>query len=159
MKGFTLIELMIVIAIIAILAVVLIPNIMRAREASRLTACKSNIRNLLNCLEMYSNDYNGNYPGGPDTQITNAGNPYDNTNNPVGAATFRANYVDKFVRCPKTKSTNYLIKIVTTNRCYIYCPSAPRGPNLEPKHVIGSGKGGPVLDSGSSFIDDIQTSN
>ncbi|MFN3995624.1 MAG: prepilin-type N-terminal cleavage/methylation domain-containing protein, partial [bacterium] len=38
-KGFTLIELMIVIAIIAILAAVLVPNFMRAREASRLTAC------------------------------------------------------------------------------------------------------------------------
>lgn len=69
-KGFTLIELMIVIAIIAILAAILIPNFIRARAQSQLAACESNLKNIATSLEMYSTDYNGNYPYGSTTADT-----------------------------------------------------------------------------------------
>lgn len=62
LKGFTLIELMIVIAIIAILAAILIPSFIHARDQSKLGACESNLRSLGTSTEMYANDYNGNYP-------------------------------------------------------------------------------------------------
>ena len=65
-KGFTLIELMIVIAIIAILAAILVPNFVRARAQGQLTACKSNLKNVGTALEMYAVDHNGRYP----TQLT-----------------------------------------------------------------------------------------
>lgn len=61
-SAFTLIELMIVIAIIAILASILVPNMVRARSRSQLTACQSNLRNIGNALEMYNVDYTGRYP-------------------------------------------------------------------------------------------------
>jgi len=61
-KGFTLIELMIVIAIIAILAAILVPNFIRARAQGQLTACKSNLKNIGTALEMYSTDNSGHYP-------------------------------------------------------------------------------------------------
>lgn len=60
--GFTLIELMIVIAIIAILAAVLVPNFIRARAMGQLTACKSNLKNLATSLEAYSVDNGARYP-------------------------------------------------------------------------------------------------
>lgn len=63
-KGFTLIELMIVIAIIAILAAILVPNFLRARAQSQLSACEANEKSLATALEMYSTDNNGNYPTG-----------------------------------------------------------------------------------------------
>lgn len=61
-KGFTLIELMIVIAIIAILAAILVPNFIRARAQGQLTACKSNLKNIGTALEMYATDNGGRYP-------------------------------------------------------------------------------------------------
>jgi len=61
-RGFTLIELMIVIAIISILASILVPNFLRARAQGQRTACQSNLRNVGVALEMYSIDWSARYP-------------------------------------------------------------------------------------------------
>ena len=63
-KGFTLIELMIVIAIIAILAAILVPNFLRARAQGQFTQCQANCKNIGTALEMYSTDSAGHYPTG-----------------------------------------------------------------------------------------------
>lgn len=62
-KGFTLIELMIVIAIIAILAAILVPNFIRARAQGQVTSCKANLKNIGTACEMYATDNGGRYPG------------------------------------------------------------------------------------------------
>ncbi|MFP4498522.1 MAG: prepilin-type N-terminal cleavage/methylation domain-containing protein [Vulcanimicrobiota bacterium] len=58
-KGFTLIELMIVIAIIAILASIIIPNISRARARAQLTTCMANQKSLITVLTMWVTDHPG----------------------------------------------------------------------------------------------------
>ncbi len=57
-RGFTLIELLIVVAIIAILAAILIPNFLRARAQSQMSATKGNEKNLATALESYFVDNN-----------------------------------------------------------------------------------------------------
>ena len=53
-SGFTLIELMVVIAIIGILAAILTPVLIRARFKTYHSACIQNERNLATSLELYS---------------------------------------------------------------------------------------------------------
>ncbi len=63
-RAFTLIELMIVIAIIAILAAILIPNFLHARAEAQTSACEGNEKQIATALEEYAVDNNGKYVGG-----------------------------------------------------------------------------------------------
>jgi prepilin-type N-terminal cleavage/methylation domain-containing protein len=67
-KGFTLIELMIVIAIIAILAAILIPNFLHARAEAQTSGCEGNEKQIATAMEEYAVDHNGTY--GPGGQVT-----------------------------------------------------------------------------------------
>ena len=60
-RAFTLIELMIVIAIIAILAAILIPNFIHARAESQTAACEGNEKQIATAMEEYAVDNNGSY--------------------------------------------------------------------------------------------------
>jgi len=58
--GFTLVEIMIVVAIIALLAAIAIPNVLRGRTSANESASVGNLRALVSSLEMYrsvNNDY------------------------------------------------------------------------------------------------------
>lgn len=76
-RGFTLIELMIVLAIVAILAAILFPILMRARLKSYHAACLQNERNLATALEIYANDKKHVYPESLDELLSRDGTaPY-----------------------------------------------------------------------------------
>lgn len=87
-KGFTLVELMIGVAIITIIAMILIPNYIRAQHQSKLSGCEQNEKNIATLLETYAVD-NLAYPSA-------GGNIDDGT--AIGTAL--SPYTKKFPRCP-----------------------------------------------------------
>jgi prepilin-type N-terminal cleavage/methylation domain-containing protein len=77
-QGFTLVEIMIVVAIIALLAAIAIPNLLRAKMTSNDALAKATLRAMSTAAESYGTANNGNYPGN-ETSLTGATPPYLNT--------------------------------------------------------------------------------
>jgi type IV pilus assembly protein PilA len=73
-KAFTLVEVMIVVAIIALLAAVAIPNLLRARVTANEASAQSNLKAIANSLENYA-ALNSVYPVNT-TQLIGASPPY-----------------------------------------------------------------------------------
>lgn len=61
--GFTLFEILVVIAIIGILAALLFPALARVRENGRAKSCLSNMKQLGMAFQQYTQDYGRRYPG------------------------------------------------------------------------------------------------
>lgn len=84
-QAFTLMEMLIVIAIIAVLAALLFPAVGKALEGGRKTACLNNLNQLGVSLKLYAADFNGwyvlsdtgsNADGSPKYAYDAQGNPY-----------------------------------------------------------------------------------
>jgi len=61
-RGFTLIELMVVMAIILILAGLLTPGLMGAREQAKKTNCLNNLKQIYTAMQLYISAENEQYP-------------------------------------------------------------------------------------------------
>lgn len=60
--GFTLVELLVVLALISLLAAMLLPTLARVKEAGRATACLSNLRQIGLALQIYVSENNNRMP-------------------------------------------------------------------------------------------------
>ena len=112
-KGFTLIEILVVIAIVAILAAILFPVFAQARESARKTSCLSNVRQIGTAYSMYIQDYDEHFPPHVTERTAPAGTP--------DTAADRAPFSYKIKLAPYTKSDKIF-----------KCPSAPAWPDPQP---------------------------
>ncbi len=80
-RGFTLLEMIVVITIIMILIALLLPAIHWAKELARNSECESNLRTLSQMSLIYANNYNGSLPYGT---YSNPAFPVSNYNSYFG---------------------------------------------------------------------------
>ena len=75
-KGFTLIELMVVVAIITILAAIMIPNVVKHMEKGRIAKASADIDVLLKAVSLFQIDHEGELPADLDALWTDSKGPY-----------------------------------------------------------------------------------
>ena len=61
-RGFTVIELLIIVIIVAVLVCIVIPAIFAAKQKAQQIICVNNLRQLFLAFEQYTNDNNGLLP-------------------------------------------------------------------------------------------------
>ena len=99
-KGFTLVEIMIVVAIIGLLAAIAVPNFIQARNSARSSTCINNLRLIDSAKEQYAIE--NNIANGASTTSTDC-TPYLKNNSfpvcPGTSSAYTTNNVGVFPSC------------------------------------------------------------
>jgi general secretion pathway protein G len=103
-RGFTLIEIMVVVVIMGILAALVVPKLMGRADDARITAAKSDIATLMQALKLYKLD-NQRYPTTEQGLQALVAKP---TNGPAANGWKNGGYVDKLPKDPWGGQYQYL---------------------------------------------------
>lgn len=121
-KGFTLVELLVVIAVIAILASLLLPALSRSTQMARRVACISNLRQVGVALTLYADDHDEEIPYGPKAPaFTSPASFYPSTGAPTSLISLR----DGQHAALGLLLDSYLSR----NRDVLFCPGTDQGLN------------------------------
>lgn len=132
--GFTLVELMVVIAVIALLIMILLPFLHSARERARSTSCQNNLRQFGFAMARYMSEWKGYfiYPGEQGSYALYTTKDFDASTYKAGigaasggaATSYAQNWYEHFVAIylPKIMETNYAYLISSVQSVRI-CPS------------------------------------
>ncbi len=102
MKAFTLIELLIVVAIIAILAAIAVPNFLEAQTRAKVSRAKADMRSMTTAIETYLVDYNtylycnGNSSGFRTKGRPNSRETFERLSTPIAYISSAAGFIDPF---------------------------------------------------------------
>jgi len=115
-RGFTLVELLVVIGIIAVLISVLLPTLGRARESGRRIACMSNLRQLSLAVLMYEQQWK-RLPG-PILPAVFDPELVNDPNGPFSPPT------SLYYKSRQWGNTDVLMKYVNNSRQVFFCPAS-----------------------------------
>lgn len=105
-KGFTLVEIMIVVAIIALLAAIAVPGFLRARKRSQASRILNDLRMIDSALDQYAieNNKKSNVPVGTAdwTSYIKKGSPLYNTGNSIFGTAYGPQTVDQIPQVPSS---------------------------------------------------------
>lgn len=129
--AFTLVELLIVIAIIAILAAILFPVLARARENARRASCQSNLKQIALGATLYIQDYDEHFPLGltKKSEISYSSSfdllqPYLK-NSQIGICPSDADTPDVILPLPDLSPSSYTSNAKVTTTPFLGEPSPP----------------------------------
>ncbi len=133
-KGFTLVELLVVIGIIALLISILLPSLARAREAAVRIKCGSNMHQIGIAFAMYLSDNKNVYPPlwCPDIPDSTTNTTYFGTGNNTTYVSLLAKYIGSGKQFSINSGTNFgVFKCPNDNldRATWLSPYSPSNPN------------------------------
>lgn len=105
--GFTLVELLVVLAVIALLAALLLPALSKAKEAARATQCLNQMRQLGMAVRLYVDENGDTFPRSEHSAFANGELPWERSVAPLlgSSTTAWTNLLTGLYHCPSDKRT------------------------------------------------------